>query len=275
MLTRRTRRPETLAVIVISVVTSCNAGYGQSPPPDVSLCSSDMVRVTGDALSSSNDLGEALQDMACIEWINKDFPEKCRVFDRSRWLVLSTKLRRKPMDFCIDRYEWPNVTGRQPEVFVNYYEAQAVCRSVGKRLCDEEEWTFACEGEEGLPYPYGYVRDERICNIDKPWIPPDNDKLFSLQQRDARTGELKRLWQGEPLGDRERCVSPFGVHDMTGNVDEITTSTRKSGHRSIMKGGYWSVVRDRCRVSTRIHNEWHKYYQLGFRCCAALKNPRD
>ena len=65
-----------------------------------------------------------------------------------------------------------------------------------------------------------------------------------------------------------RCVSSFGVHDLTGNVDEWTTSTRTSGFRSVLKGGYWSVVRNRCRPSTRAHNEGHRYYQQGFRCCS-------
>ena len=59
---------------------------------------------------------------------------------------------------------------------------------------------------------------------------------------------------------------------MTGNVDEITTSIRSTGYPSILKGGYWAKVRDRCRPSTRAHNQWYKNYQLGFRCC---KNPDE
>jgi formylglycine-generating enzyme required for sulfatase activity len=79
--------------------------------------------------------------------------------------------------------------------------------------------------------------------------------------------ETKRLWQGALSGAFEDCVSPFGVHDMIGNVDEWTVSTRKRGYRSILKGGYWSTVRTRCRASTRVHNEQHHMYQAGFRCC--------
>lgn len=57
---------------------------------------------------------------------------------------------------------------------------------------------------------------------------------------------------------------------MNGNVDEWTVSVLKSGYRSILKGGYWSVVRTRCRPATRAHNEEHEFYQQGFRCCTSL-----
>jgi sulfatase modifying factor 1 len=82
--------------------------------------------------------------------------------------------------------------------------------------------------------------------------------------------ELDHVWQGEPSGSRAACRSPLGVYDMTGNVDEWTQSTASRGYRSILKGGYWGQVRNRCRVSTRVHSEAFAYYQQGFRCCANL-----
>src|SRR3954468_23053716 len=121
--------------------------------------------------------------------------------------------------FCIDNYEWPNKAGETPVVMKNWYEARDACQSVGKRLCSQDEWTLACEGPEHLPYPYGYARDANACNIDKPAIQFDENALKRPDKRDA---EAARLWQGEPSGAREKCVSPFGVHDMTGNVDEWT-----------------------------------------------------
>lgn len=230
-------------------------------------CPPDMVHVQGSALDSSNDLGEALQDMSCSDWINEEFPARCAAFSSDAWKSRRKMLRARTLDFCIDRYEWPNREGVEPSVFYTYYDAVGGCESLGKRLCNEEEWTFACEGEEGLPYPYGYVRDSNACNIDRPWIPPNYEKLFSLTKPVLQDSELSRLWQGNASGSRAACVSTFGVHDMTGNVDEWTSSTRKNGYRSILKGGYWGPVRNRCRPSTRVHNEWHKNYQAGFRCC--------
>lgn len=231
-------------------------------------CPADMVTVKGMALPSSSDIVEILQDATCDDWISTVFPARCARFNQDKWNKARSSLKRHAMDFCMDTYEWPNMADVEPRVFIDWYSAKRICENAGKRLCNEEEWTFACEGEEGLPYPYGYERDPAACNIDHKWIAPDYDVLMNSSKT---ADELKRLWQGVPSGSMERCVSPFGVHDMTGNVDEWTISTRTKGYRSILKGGYWSVVRNRCRPSTRIHFEGYSNYQQGFRCCSSIK----
>lgn len=229
-------------------------------------CPLDMIYVHGQMISGDSEYIEALQNNTCTDWINVNFPERCRAFSQTSWIKISSKLPRKFMEFCIDNYEYPNIYMEKPVVNINWIDASEICESLNKRLCSEDEWTFACEGEEGLPYPYGYVRDPTICNIDKPWIEVNYTKLFSKSPEQ----ELNRLWQGELSGKMPGCVSSFGVHDMTGNVDEMTFSVRASGNYSILKGGYWSVVRNRCRPTTRIHNEWHHNYQQGFRCCSDI-----
>lgn len=234
------------------------------------FCPPDMAHVKGAAFDASNDLGEALQDMSCSVWINENFPARCAKFEPDVWKSRRKMLKTHELDFCIDRYEWPNIEGKDPQIFYTYYDAVRECMQAGKRLCNEEEWTFACEGEEGTPYPYGYERNANACNIDRPWIPPDYDRMFPPAKIASQEEELNRLWQGVPSGAMPTCVSGFGVHDMTGNVDEWTSSVRKNGYRSILKGGYWGPVRNRCRPSTRIHNEWHRNYQAGFRCCKTL-----
>ena len=167
--------------------------------------------------------------------------------------------------FCMDVYEWPNKVGEMPVVMKTWFEARSACTSVGKRLCTQDEWTLACEGAEHLPYPYGQVRDSNACNIDKPH-PSVNEKALSNPL--LRDAEVARLWQGEASGARAKCVSPFGVHDMTGNVDEWTVNETGKPHRSALKGGYWSWVRGRCRAVTPGHDEFFRYYQIGWRCCA-------
>jgi sulfatase modifying factor 1 len=174
--------------------------------------------------------------------------------------------------FCIDKYEWPNKVGEAPHVMKSWYDARDACQGIGKRLCTQDEWTLACEGPEHLPYPYGYARDATACNIDKPAIGVDEG---ALKRPDKRAAELARLWQGEPSGSREKCVSPFGVHDMTGNVDEWTVNETGRPHQSALKGGYWSWVRGRCRAVTEGHEEGFKYYQIGWRCCANPASPAN
>ena len=154
-------------------------------------------------------------------------------------------------------HHWPATT-----------EAKASCESVGKRLCSDTEWTLACEGPEEHPYPYGngFVRDDAACNIDQPYINPDPARIYSAKTQDE---ELARLDQRESSGSRAACVSPYGVHDMTGNVDEWVHNESQSEkpYKSALKGGYWGPVRTRCRPMTTAHDEVFRYYQIGFRCC--------
>ena len=169
----------------------------------------------------------------------------------------------------MDRYEYPNQEGVLPAVMVNYVEALTTCRAEGKRLCTEDEWTFACEGEERVPYPYGYDRDPTACNIDRPHLLPDFE---AFSRPTLVSGEVQRLDKRVRSGEMARCVSPFGVHDLTGNVDEWTVNPlpkRDAGQDvSSLKGGYFGPIRARCRPVTRSHNRWFRFYQVGFRCCA-------
>ncbi|HEY3820160.1 MAG TPA: SUMF1/EgtB/PvdO family nonheme iron enzyme [Polyangiaceae bacterium] len=233
-------------------------------------CGAGMVEVRGEMLDEGSgyfDVVEALQRNTCVDWITRTFPERCARFDQGRWRSVSANLPRRSMHFCIDRFEYPNLRGAFPWIMVDWNEARAICGREGKRLCTEAEWTFACEGEQASPYPYGYERDARACVIDRTWRAYKAGALFPRDTQAARA-ELDRLWQGEASGARALCRSPFGVYDMTGNVDEWTTSIVPGERPSILKGGYWGPVRTRCRPSTRAHGPDFSFYQQGLRCCA-------
>lgn len=224
-------------------------------------CPAGMIEVKG--AMRVTPIGDALQKGVCSKWINRDFPERCASFDQAKWKALRDKLATKAMHFCIDRYEYPNRKGEFPVVYVNFPEAVTLCKSQSKRLCSEEEWTFACEGEDARPYPYGFDRDKDACVVDKPWRPFDP---AAYGKKDTLVRELDHLWQGVASGTQPKCKSPFGVYDMIGNVDEWTRASIP-GRQSILKGGYWGPVRTRCRPSTRAHGEAHVFYQQGLRCC--------
>jgi hypothetical protein len=231
-------------------------------------CPAGMVEVSG-RMKSPNDVYavDELQRSVCATWIDPAFPERCARFDREAWLRLSQGLPTEPKHFCIDRFEYPNEKGAFPWIMVSWSEAGTLCAREGKRLCSEAEWTFACEGEEALPYPNGYARDAEACVIDRKGHAVDEEALEVRSSARALL-ELDRLWLGEASGTRPMCRSVFGVYDMTGNVDEWTTSVRADERPSILKGGYWGPVRTRCRPSTRAHGPSFAFYQLGFRCCA-------
>jgi formylglycine-generating enzyme len=177
--------------------------------------------------------------------------------------------------FCIDKYEYPNREGAHPPWLVSWYDAEATCASVGKRVCYESEWVTACEGPERTPFPYGWDRDQTACNIDNTWINPSLSKAHS-RKPEVASKELARLDQSVPSGAMPRCVSGYGVHDLTGNFDEWVTSDQRpgAGDKSKwagLKGGAWGHVRNACRPMTTSHPPEFTYYFISFRCCADAK----
>jgi hypothetical protein len=225
-------------------------------PPSVKGggCPEDMVEVEGEYCP--------WVEQKCLRWLDPETKMRCGEFAPTQCATRTVKKH-----FCIDRYEYPNKPGAKPEIFVTFNQAAATCSAEGKRLCVDSEWTLACEGNERLPYPYGYARNAEACNIDKPYINPDERAIANPQTRQA---ELARLDQRELSGSRESCVSPYGVHDMTGNVDEWVVNESGHPYRSALKGGYWGPVRTRCRPATTAHDENFAFYQIGFRCCADI-----
>ena len=218
-------------------------------------CPGNTVEVKGDFCPSL--------EQRCVKWMDDErtVPRRCAEFAPTG----ACRGRTIEKHFCIDTFEYPNETGKKPVVMTSWNDAQDACKAQGKRLCGDREWTLACEGRERNPYPYGTKRDSEACNIDRPHPDVNEKALADPRRRDA---EVARLWQGEASGTRAACVSSYGVHDMTGNVDEWVVN--ESGHpfKSGSKGGYWGPVRDRCRPMTTAHNEEFAFYQLGFRCCS-------
>ena len=171
--------------------------------------------------------------------------------------------------YCIDIYEYPNLAGVRPAVMVSYNDARRACATEHKRLCASEEWDFACEGPQMWPYPYGNERDPTACSIDKTQATPELEAFSDPRQV---ASEIERLDQRVGAGEMPNCVSPFGVHDMTGNVDEWVENrngTRvEEPYRSGLKGGAWGPSRARCRPMTTSYDERFSFYQVGFRCCS-------
>lgn len=257
--------------IEAAAVPRADAEADVAPEPEAaprteapSSCPDGMLEVEGDYCPEL--------ERACLEWMPAaprvaKGPRRCARFaDRAtcRGRVVHKR-------FCIDKYEYPNEEGARPHVMTTWIDAKRACGAVGKRLCTGSEWTLACEGPEHLPYPHGLVRDDQACNIDKPYRYVDKRALVSARER---SGEVDRLWQGEPSGSRAACVSAYGVHDMTGNVDEWVVNERGKPFQSGSKGGYWGPVRARCRPMTTVHDEHFAFYQLGFRCCGEASAPR-
>jgi sulfatase modifying factor 1 len=203
----------------------------------------------------------------CQKWL--DDPKlpyaRCGVYHQAVECLGS----RRPLEFCMDRYEHTDPGQKLPRNHMSFVTASALCRQLGKRLCTEDEWNFACEGEEMRPYPYGFRREPK-CNQDR--LDLYEIKLVEGQPRQV----LKD--QREPADHRPDCVSPFGVYNLTGNLDESVLREEarlQSPYRNALKGGWWMPARNRCRPATTAHDDEYQDTQVGVRCCADLKTGED
>ena len=184
--------------------------------------------------------GSVLRSLRCAEYAA---PSVC------------TSAERSPLRYCIDREE--HAPGPQAKASNNQTlaSAQASCEAQGKRLCSEAEWTFACEGEAMQPYPYGFVRDGARCNTDQ------TDLV-------TQAGALRDL-RAAPDAFPE-CVSPFGVHNLSGNVEEYVLASDGSALR---KGAYWQPGAAQCRARQSHTDRSYSGVETGFRCCARAQRP--
>lgn len=180
-----------------------------------------------------------------------------------------------PISVCVDRFEAPNQRGAAPMVMQSYDSATRWCEKRNKRLCTEEEWETACEGAEHLPFAYGWSVNTKLCNSNKGWKKVDFEAFG--KGREEALKESKRLWQGSPSGRYKTCVSPFGVFDMMGNVEEWVTSRKTRKHAGALMGGFWAKPWTGCRGTNDAHRTHFAFYETGFRCCkdAASASTKD
>jgi formylglycine-generating enzyme required for sulfatase activity len=174
--------------------------------------------------------------------------------------------------FCVDRYEAPNRRGAKPLVMQSANEADAWCAAHHKRLCTEDEWTAACEGDDHRAYPYGNTYVYGQCNDGKAWEKVDEALLAKWPAPEAQA-HAKELYQASRSGADRRCTSEAGVHDMTGNVEEWVVRTREHPNDwpYILAGCYWAGCygggKPTCHSTNSAHGPEFRFYETGFRCC--------
>jgi formylglycine-generating enzyme len=208
-------------------------------------CPSGMVKVEGDYCPNV--------EQKCLHWLEPP-GDPYEFFRCGEYAKPATcKGAKVHKRFCIDATERVESGSDLPMNKKSWTDATAICKADGARLCMTSEWQFACEGEEMRPYAYGWKRDATACNV---------DVMTGL----GRVGRL--VDHRTPASAHPECVSPFGVHDMAGNVDEwATVDGAPKGTREVMKGSWWLPGRHACRSFQGGHGANYGGTETGVRCC--------
>lgn len=141
--------------------------------------------------------------------------------------------------------QYPDWAEDFPVTWVSQTDATAYCEWRGKRLPTEIEWERAVRGSDDRLFPWGNESPGR------------QDVTYTSSDPD-------------PVGNRPKDVSPFGVYDLAGNVAELTSTTIKFGpdEHVIVKGGsFESGVREMFAFYRDLNLKVNgRKKSVGFRC---------
>jgi len=249
--------PVGIATLEMATLTTATPPPAHTEPPLPSACPAGMVLAEGEYCPDVEE--------RCLEWMDPPGTHyqffRCKRYAKPSVCKSNKRVHKR---FCIDDkertepvQEGQSAADALPLHFQSWTSAKALCEKDGARLCLASEWVFACEGEEMRPYPYGFERDSNVCNADI----------------DHGLGKIGRLTDHRtPASAHPGCTSPFGVHDMAGNVDEWTSiDGAPRGTREVMHGSWWMPGRNNCRSYQAGHGAYYAGAESGARCCADAK----
>ena len=171
-----------------------------------------------------------------------------------------------------------DVCGDQPQVCVDWCDAAAYCKAVGKRLCggvgggetawsafdsaSQSQWMGACSSNGAHKYPYGGGYLGALCNG------PDH----------AQTGCSKGACTTQKVGALAGCQSPdtgfLGAIDLSGNAAEWEDScSAQSGAADLcrVRGGSFASLDGKLELRCNAADSLTRNAAdptVGFRCCS-------
>lgn len=176
-----------------------------------------------------------------------------------------------------------------PVTGIDWYDAYAYSKWVGKDLPSEAQWEKAARGAKGNIYPWGNTFDEKYVNC----FEDIHVDLTQWRKSLCKTSNIYPSITTYSVDAIPGNQSPYGVIGMSGNCWEYTKTNyytredmdpefigmdvseflqEESGY-PVIKGGAWSSVPD--MVSTWFRGKdllTDRHFEIGFRC---VKNIRS
>ena len=153
-------------------------------------------------------------------------------------------------DLWKDIYQY-SPTDSHPMIYVDWHDATAYAKWVGKRLTTEKEWDWAARG--GLVNKnYSWGNDESLAR--------DYANYFGTGGKD------KWYYTTAPVGRFKS--NGYGLYDMTGNAFEWCQDWYDSDKDyKVLRGGSWLFLIDAMFVALRVRNRpSDRINHNGFRC---------
>ncbi|HEY5627574.1 MAG TPA: SUMF1/EgtB/PvdO family nonheme iron enzyme [Nitrospira sp.] len=241
--------------------------YTVQPPPEITgKDGAPMVFVPAGEFIMGSDKGDDDEQPIHRVFLDSFYIDKFEVTNSRYARFVKAMLLEPPWSFA-DK-DTPIVRADRPVRWVNWMEALGYCLWAGKRLPTEAEWEKAARGPDGRIYPWGNE------------APTSAQAVFGLKEGTDTVSQV---------GNRDAGKSPYGVHDMAGNLYEwtmdwyddryysdltaINPRGPMQGTSKAQRGGSYTNTPYRLRSTFRTKGDpMEQEHNVGFRCAQdALK----